>query len=284
MKDEIITEHVDNFSILKIKKNVIENLDFRSPNYIDMIMNINCFDKITTTLNDFTNVLANSFDFKNNKFEQVVTTIIHEDANYIYEMMYLNTRTPTIENYNGIATILGINQGQIFGDVLLLKTNVNVTCTSMKFDFCSVNDIYTIFNDRKYHRCVIYEDGKWQESKFESLDHFVEDYFIEKPIKIEMAFLRHNLNIYYTKNTKGINVGKLIKDKVDQCLIFSKASDVAFTNITLDEVDKILKLSNVITSFDVSQEDLKEDVDSLGRSVIKNKYRILHNYMSKVST
>jgi hypothetical protein len=282
VKDEIISEHVESFTVLKIKNNIVENLDFRSPNYIDMIMNINCFETIKTTLYDFPELLKNSFDFENNKFEQIATKLVHEDPECIYEIMYLNTRNPTVEKYNAIATILEMKQEQIFGNVLLLKTKISVDSDSMKFDLCSNDDLYNIFHNRKYHKCVIYEDGKWCESKFENLDYFVDDYFIDKPKKVEIGFLRHNLNIYYTKNTNGIKIGNLIDDKVDQCLIFSRMSDVAFNNITLDEVNKILKLSETLTSFDIIPSDLNEEKDSLGRSIIKNKYRILHNYFKKI--
>jgi len=144
-----------------------------------------------------------------------------------------------------------------------------------------LDDLHLIFMNRKHHKCVILEDDKLIETTFENLDNFVENYFIEKPIKKETAFLRHNLNIYYTKNNEGIKLGNLINEKVDQCLFFSKLSDVIFTGITLKEINQIISLSEKMTNFDVLAEDMKSETDDLGRPILKNKYRILNKYTLK---
>ena len=48
-------------------------------------------------------------------------------------------------------------------------------------------------------------------------------------------------------------------------------------NLTLDELNKIIFLSNKLDTYDVNSNNvnLNEELDSLGRKIIKNKYRIL---------
>lgn len=279
--DTFKTEHVDDYEILLIKPNYVEDLDFRHPDYVEMIMNKNCFEKIESTIDQFENIISCNFDFTSNKNRNLITKMIHEDQDYLYELIYLDNQIHTVDTYNGIGSLLTSDELKVWGNALLLKTKVDILSDSMKMDKCKISDLYNIFVNRKYHYGVILEDGEWIECKFSNIDEQVEDYFINNPKKEELGFLRHNLNVYYTKSDKGINIGKLINEKVDQCLIFSKMNDQILTNISVDEVKKILSLSEKMENFNVVSDDMKEEKDELGRDILKNKYRILHNYTLK---
>jgi hypothetical protein len=48
-------------------------------------------------------------------------------------------------------------------------------------------------------------------------------------------------------------------------------------NLYLDEVNKIIKISNVLDfPFSVNPEWIKEEKDEIDRDVIKNKYKVLN--------
>jgi hypothetical protein len=94
--------------------------------------------------------------------------------------------------------------------------------------------------------------------------------------------LLHNINIFYVANEYGEDIApKLIPEKVETALFFTKIDDDFRGNLTLDEVKKIIELSNKLESFEVDEEYMKEEKDELGRNIIKNKYKILEFVYNK---
>ena len=68
---------------------------------------------------------------------------------------------------------------------------------------------------------------------------------------------------------------KITPGKIEMAVFYSMNNENFRGNITLDEVKKIVKLSNIMESSDPKSEWMEEETDSLGRRVIKNKYKIL---------
>ncbi len=98
--------------------------------------------------------------------------------------------------------------------------------------------------------------------------------------KIELAFLKHNINVWYTEDKYGTLdcFGNILPDiaRVDKMIVFSMWSDEYRHNLTMKEFEMIRFLSKKLESYDVPKELLTEENDELGRNIIKNKYRILH--------
>ena len=72
--------------------------------------------------------------------------------------------------------------------------------------------------------------------------------------------------------------GKLLEPKVDKCLVYSMMTKTIRTNLTLNELNKIIKLSEVLKEpYKPDDKWFEEEKDEHGRKIIKNKYRILDN-------
>ena len=68
---------------------------------------------------------------------------------------------------------------------------------------------------------------------------------------------------------------KLLDKKIESAVIFTKISEEYRGNITLNEVKKIIQLSNTLENYIPKGEWVSEEKDNMGRTIIKNKYRVL---------
>ena len=79
----------------------------------------------------------------------------------------------------------------------------------------------------------------------------------EHYIKKELAFLMHNINIYYVKDEYGTNISPhLTNDKIECAVFFTLNQESIRGNLTLNELEKIRDLilesefiSSLIPSF-----------------------------------
>ena len=89
----------------------------------------------------------------------------------------------------------------------------------------------------------------------------------------------HNINIWYTTDYGENNIcGKLITEPIEKCIWFTMKSTEFRGNLTLDEVKKIILLSNNLNNYKTPNELTEEKFDKLGRKIINNKYKVL-DYM-----
>jgi hypothetical protein len=262
--------------LLLIKPSNISLFNYNSPNYINSILNMNCFEVLKCNNNTYGKVIkTNLISYSSQK---IITYVLYEEPNYMYELQFVESNNKMKDNNNEIGTLLNINNEQIWGNVVLIKTYIDINTNNMKLTNCALTDIEKILLNRSKHIGIQLNDKfEFEEVKFEDIN-YIEDYFFNKPEHIEIAFLKHNLNIYYTKSKKGVVIGNIIKDTVDKCLIITKISDNIFGNITLNEINKIIKLSFVIDKWTFDDQD---EYDDLNRLIIKNKYRILYKYYIK---
>jgi hypothetical protein len=75
--------------------------------------------------------------------------------------------------------------------------------------------------------------------------------------------------------------GSLINKNIEKCIIFTMKSEEFRGNITLDEVKKIVYLSDKLSNYQTPSELLEEKNDSLGRKIIYNKYKVLDYLYNK---
>ena len=67
----------------------------------------------------------------------------------------------------------------------------------------------------------------------------------------------------------------LVKGKIDLAIFYTMNTDELLGHITLDEIKKIIHLSNKLDDFSSNDDLTCEERDKLDRPMVKNKYRIL---------
>ena len=282
--EEVNTDRTQDIEFLIINPGSIEDLDYNDPGYINGIFNKINIEAIKCNPADFLIKMGECLenDKYGDDYSQIKKVVIHDEPNYLYEIFFLdisdiNKLKP--EMFNGLGTLLNIEENHIFGNCVLLKTYVPVDDFE-KLDLVEVSkkDIQNILNSRVNTTVIIYEDGEFREEKlagdinFHAKKIFNEEYYHEK----EIPFLLHNLNIFYTLDSYGNEfMENLVKGKIELALFFTMNTEKIRGNLTLDELNKIIDLSKKLNNFDVDSELIKDEKDKFNRTMIKNKYRIL---------
>ena len=191
------------------------------------------------------------------------------------------------ETENQLANLMDIKDEDIYGYAMIFKTHIPVD--SNKMVFCNINrkDIAKLMVDRANTKVVLYEEEQWREDSVKGpIEDFGDKYFGEDKYhikKLEFGFLRHNINIWYTKSEYGEDnvCGKLLNERIDKCMWYSMATDYVRSHLTLDEVKKIIKLSEVMEDYNTKSEMIKEERDNYNRNILKTKHRVLENMYNK---
>lgn len=280
--DEVKFENKKEFEFLVIKPSMIDNFDFNDPGYLNKLISSGFTQNVQTNPDNFFEKLGEYLLVNQMKEEDrhVVTHVVSDEPEYMYEVMFLNispkNRTKKLENQ--FASLINIHGEKIYGNMIVMKTHLPKLSNSMLIDKMNCNDLYKILNDRVDTKMVIWDDGEFIEerSRLETdkyAQHVFEGEFYHK---IEIPFLLHNLNIYYTTSDYGENVfPNLIGKKVDKVLFFSMFTESLRGSITKDEIIKITKLSDYLNNYKPKNEWIKSEKDDLERNIIKNKYRVL---------
>ena len=290
--DKLKFENKKNFELLLIKPNKIYDRDWSSSTYIEDILNDDFIDFVDsspeTAIDLGTNLEVDKYDLPD-----VKVSLFYEEPNYHYEIMYLQVldKYKTEDRENQFSLMLQNNGDEkIYGNVLIMKTYVPIQkMDSLIISNISKNDILRMMNERINTKVILFDNGDYEEKKIiGSMDNFAESFFDEedkyKIQKMEIAFLKHNINIWFTKFEYGFeNVcGNLLKHLViNKCIVFTLIDDNCRGNITMDEFKKIKFLSTKIESYGVPEEMSKDEDDEYGRQIIKNKYRILEYMFNK---
>ena len=282
--EDVKFENKDEIELLVIDPSFIYQLDHNSPGYLNEILKTVNIQKVSVNPVDFLVKIGELLE--NDKYAtddtQIKKEVIHDEPNYLYEIIYLDIDDKEKikkEIHNGLGTLLNTEENHIFGKVILIKSNIPINnMNTMTFSKIDNSDIYNILNSRVNTKVVIYEDGEFREEIMNgqidvySKRIFNENFYLHK----ELPFLLHNLNIHYTHDDYGEEfIPNLVKGKVDLAVFFFFYSDELRGNLTLDELKKIITLSNKLDTFAPDKEILKEEKDEMGRDIIKNKYRIL---------
>lgn len=279
--DKIKFENNEEFSFFVIEPNHIADRDWMSPTYLFDLVN----DKFCSIHNSnpekFVESIGTLLKVNDYDYPDIKTTVVHEEPNYMYEIMYVNT-TPKYhieENKNEFALLIQNNgDDQIYGSMLLLKSHLPVENMNSA-TLCKVtkNDVIDMLSSRANTSVVIYDNEFSEERVLGPMDMYADIFFQSECKKVEFPFLKHNVNIWYTESDDGDYVlGDLLNIKIDKCIIFTLINDNYRGNISLGEVQKIIHLSSKLEKYDTPVEYSSEEKDELGRNIIKNKYRILH--------
>lgn len=283
--DKIIMENEFSFDCIVIKPGSIQHIPWIDPNYAGKLMNLDLFNIINTNSNNFIEVIATNLNI--NKFKikdlNVKTEIIAEEPYYIYEMLYVdlekNTEYHLDENLNELASLININGDKIYSNAIIFKSHLPSLSDSMTMVTITKDDLRRVMHDRVYTKIVISDGDEFIEDRVVGdIINYAEVFFEgDKYQKLELPFLMHNINIWYTVSEYGNSnlCGNLIDEQIDKCIIFSMKSEEFRGNLTIDEIKKIISLSKVMIDYKTPIELLEEKNDSFGRKIIYNKYKVL---------
>ena len=272
---------------LVIKQSLIKDISWKDPNYLNKILDLDYFESVIFTSENFLEMLAkhlgvNNFSVSNMSAK---TEIVGEEPYYVYEMTYIDLENDTNyhndENINDIANLISINGDKIYSNAILFRNYVPSLTDSM--DLCNINkeDLKRLLQKRAYNTIVIgdsFENKLIEDNVIGDIDIYANKYFEgEEYKKAELAFLMHNINIWYSKGIDESKIcGNLINEKyIDKCIFFTMSSEKYRGNLTLDEVNKIIKLSLKMKEYKTPSEFLEDINDELGRKIIYNKYKVL---------
>ncbi len=291
-------ENKEAFTALVITPNKIEDRNWASDTYLQDLTNDSfCkYVKVNPSTEDYLNFLEESLDLKGfreyNKEEPYIKMqVIHESSDYVYEIMYFDMDQGPGKLLNEFATLLNINNDKIIGNAVITRSFVSSTDDRMHLDNITPEIIQQMLFKRANTTVVIYDsdDEVYKETLvMGSMDEYAEIFFGEKKFqikKLELPFLKHNINIWYTEDKYGnLDVcGNLLDEtcRVDKMIVFSYWSDDIRDSFSLEEFKKIIHLSKKLTDYMTPYEYTTEEKDELGRNIIKNKYRVLNKIYEK---
>ena len=276
-------ENKDEFEFIVITQNKIDNYDFNDPGYITKLINEDFTQIIKTTPENFIENIGKSLkvDYFDEIDSNVITHILCDKPEYLYEILLLDIQenNQKEEYENQFATLINIYGEKIYGNMIILKTYIDNDSDKMVFDNMTKKDLFDIIDTRVNSQVVIYEDGEWRNDRVRGdMEIFCKNLFDEEYVHYkEFPFLLHNINIAYCKSEFGDVISpKLLDEKVEIAIFYTMNSDKYRGNLTLDEVKKIITLSEHLEDYKPNTDWLKEEKDSYDRKIIKNKYKILN--------
>lgn len=282
--DNIKMENTDDFNILLIKNNKINNISWLDNDYTKKIINLDIFKTFITNQTNFIEILYNSFDINNLDISNVTikNEIIGEEPYYVYELLYINTENSIYENddnINELATLLLLNNEKVYLNAIILKSYLPSLNDSMLFVDIVKEDISRILHNRVYTKIVTWDwDNSWKEIEVNNdLNNYAKTFFDDLDYKkYQIDFLKHDINIWYINDNYGeIVCGNLLNKPIEKCIWFTMKSEELRGNITLDEVKKIIKLSLKIDNYLTPNIFNTEKKDKYDRRIIYNKFKIL---------
>ena len=269
------------FYILLIEPGKISHLDWNNPDYVQALISMPFVTTHEVNPQDFFEKLHQllKIDDKNN---HIMNEYIAEEPDYIYEMMYINTLN--IESdlpFNEMASLLHLEKEIVRGNAVLVKSYIPSLSNEISFNDMKNSDLFNIIRARGFTKIVVYDEKLREEEIYGDIEVYAKKFFEDETYKKEeLGFLKHNINIYYTKSEYGEEnlFGKLLDGKIDKFMIFTMLTDTIRGSITLNEVNKIIKLSSVLEApYKADDKLVADEKDIHGRNIIKNKYRILDN-------
>lgn len=274
----IIFPEQESFEIIVVKPYDITPIKYDDPNYKEILCNLKIYETKKCNSSNFFDDLVDLLEIEKFKKVSLNTQLIYTDESYHYEMIHIDLMPDDlpVEIYNGIANLLKTDYQHIFGNCVLMKTLVPKDSDIVKVVNFSLNDLNYILGNMVNHIGVkIDDDGEIEEfSWYYEPDKVKEDFFIEEPIFKELAFLGHNLQIYYTKGNRN-DMSRLIEDNYCQMMILTKLEDNKYGNIKLWEVNDIISLLNSECPID-TPEEWKKINENENKKNFFNKYKALY--------
>ena len=289
MQDKLKLSNKEPFNALVISPNSIKDKDWKDPNYLNNLVNDKYCNYIKINPNNYEDDIGDNLTIDKYTDPNIKVQIIYEEKNYLFELMYVEL-TDTYD-INEFATLLNINGDTVYGNAIITRTYISITNNDMYFDNLTSDVLKNMMHRRANTNVIVYDsDNEAYEEipVFGPLDDFSDNFFSEykyKITKVELGFLKHNINIWYSEDKYGILdvCGNLIPElaRVNKMIIFSMRTDTYRDSISLEEFHKIIVLSKKLKSYDLPDDYMNDEKDELDRLIIKNKHKILHEFFEK---
>jgi len=283
-------ENNNEFDILIIKPNKINDISWLDLDYEKKLMNLDIYEIYTTNKNDFENMILTKLNISSFNIPNLTINneIIGEEPYYIYELLYIDTKKTNYENddnINEFASLLNVNEDKIYNNAILLKTFIPSLSDSILFESITKNNIELLLHNRVYTKIVIWDwtNGWKEEEVLGDLTNYVNILFEgDNYNKMNVNFLMHDINIWYVEDKYGDKVcGNILNKSLEKCIWFTMKSEEYRGNLTLDEVKKIIKLSSYLENYNIPEEFTIDKLDKYNRKIIYNKYKVLDSMYDK---
>ena len=280
------------FYILLIEPGKINHLDWNSPTYLQTLTNMPIIKSYLVESDKFFEKLHELLKIgEESDKTHFVTECISEEPGSIYEIIFTDTLNKVTElPHNELASLVVLSEEQIKGNAVIIKTESPSLNDDMIFGNVTSNELHKILRERGFATLVAWEDGTNEESLIKNwreediygdMETYANKFFEDEPYKkIEIGFLKHNLNIWYLPSKYGMEgvCGNLITEKIEKCFVFTMLAESMRGNITKDEIFKIFELSKVLeVPYTPDNKWYSDEIDKHGRKIIKNKYKVLDN-------
>jgi len=277
-------ENINDFDILIIKPNKINNISWLDLDYSEKLINLDIYETYSTNKDDFQNMIYTKLNISSFNIPNltVKNEIIGEEPYYIYELLYVdinNTNYVNDDNINEFASLLNVNEDNIYYNAILLKTYIPSLCDSILFESITKENVKLLLHNRVYTKVVIWDwtNGWKEEEVIGDLTNYVNILFEgDNYYKMNINFLMHDINIWYVEDKYGDKVcGNILNKPLEKCIWFTMKSEEYRGNLTLDEVKKIIKLSLHLENYNIPEEFTIDKLDKYNRKIIYNKYKVL---------
>jgi len=279
------------FKLLVIEPNQIKEREWSESNYLHNLVNDKFCHYLSVNPDDYLEFIGKHLNITEHFQPYIKVEVIFEEKDYITEMMYVEVKKEDEEKYvlNEFANLLNIGEDKIYGSVILNRTFISSTNNDMHLDDITPDKLEHSLYKRANTTALLYDSDNdtgttsfVEHNVFGPMDLFSETFFGSKKYNIkkeEISFLKHNLVIWYTEDEYGTaNVcGSLLPKNIniDKMIVFSMWTEEYRDSLSLEEFNKIIYLSNKLKDYYTPAEFNKDEKDSLGRNIIKNKYKIL---------
>lgn len=290
-KYKIDTTLKNSVDCLIVKIGNIEELSYQDEHYTKKLIKLDLFEIVHIETIDFANTIAKYLQVNDYEISEIniKKDLIGEEPNYIYEMLYIdledNTEYHLKKNENQFANLINYTFNKIYSHAIILKTYL--PSHNDEIELCNItkDDIERLLYFRGNSKLVLFDsfnidepNDQWYEKPLGGdLEHFANDFFDGNYYhKLEIPFLMHNIHIWYLCDDNGYNLyNKIINKKIERCIWFSMRTDRYRENLSLEEVKKIIYLSNKLESFETPKEyQLQEK--------LYNRYRVLEQIYNKI--
>ena len=201
MQDKLKLSNKESFDALVISPNSIKDKDWKDQNYLNDLVNDKYCNYVKINPNNYEDDIGENLTIDKYTNSNIKVQIIYEEKNYLFELMYVEL-TDTYE-INEFATLLNINGDTVYGNAIITRTYISITNNDMYFDNISSNILKNMMHRRANTNVIVYDsDNEAYEEipVFGPLDDFSDNFFSEykyKIKKVELGFLKHNINIWY---------------------------------------------------------------------------------------
>ena len=280
------------FQVMLVEPNDIGEQDWANADYIRSVLDTDYahFKQVTLPNNDDREYLKDlGLLLKYPEFNKPIieSHVIAIEKDYVYEIIYMKFE-PKDEDVdkikaNGVGILFDMQGDPVFNNVILQKLYSPLDGSEKRYVDITIKDLEHIMYKRLNTTVIVYEDDEFREEEIPGpTEKFGELFFQDEYTSVrkkELCFLKHNINVWYlTDNQFGNHItGKLLENnpKIFKCAFFSLLTNDRRDNLYLEELKKIIELSNHLEKFTLElNEDIPEDFEILK----KNKYQLLWDY------